>query len=72
MKFHNEEGRDLEATLRGDGFVWELWVNLETRNAFVKKRFETDDRFLVGELQVRHDGFIDYQQLLMSFVDQQT
>ena len=71
IKFHDEEGRDLEATLRGDGFVWELWVEMETKNAAVKKRFETDDRFLVGELQWPHDGFIDYQQLLLSFVDQQ-
>ena len=22
IKFHDEEGRDPEATLRGDGFVW--------------------------------------------------
>jgi hypothetical protein len=72
MKFYDEEGRDLEATLRGDGFVWELWVDLETKNALVKKRFETDDRFLVGELQGPHDALIDYQQLLMSFVDGKT
>jgi hypothetical protein len=71
MKFNDEEARDLEATLRGDGFVWELWVDVETKNAFVKKRFETDDRFLVGELQGPHDALIDYQQLLLSFVDQQ-
>jgi len=40
IKFHDEEGRDPEATLRGDGFVWELWVEMETKNAAVKKRFE--------------------------------
>jgi|HubBroStandDraft_4_1064222.scaffolds.fasta_scaffold644119_1 hypothetical protein len=68
MKFCDEEGRVREATLRDDGFVWELWVNLETKNAVVKKRFENDVRFLVAKLKGPCDALVDYQQLLLSFV----
>jgi hypothetical protein len=69
MKFCDEEGRVREATLRADGFVWELWVDLETKNVVVKKRFENDVRFLVAILQIPGDPLDDYHQLLLSFVD---
>jgi hypothetical protein len=35
-KFHDDAGRELEAILPDEGFIWELWLDLETKDAIVK------------------------------------
>jgi hypothetical protein len=62
------QGRDLKATLKGDGFKWELWVDIETKDAVVRKRFPSNISSAVGKLKV--PPLIDnYQTLLKNFVE---
>jgi hypothetical protein len=67
---NDNEGRDLEATLQGDGFTWELWVDLETRDAVIRKRFPTVSH-IVHQWKVSSVQD-DFEELLKNYVEQQT
>ena len=46
---NDDEGRDLAATLPGEGFTWELWVDLETDDTVVRKRYPNNVSRVVGQ-----------------------
>ena len=70
-KFQDDDGRDLEATIKGEGFVWQLWVDLQTKDAVVRKRFPDNVSRFVCKLIVPAK-FVDYEVELQKFVDKQT
>lgn len=63
---HDDQGRDRVATLPGNGFAWELWVNIETEDALIRKRF-TNLLELVCRFRVSSDA--DYDEVLQDYVD---
>jgi hypothetical protein len=77
VTFQDEQGRDLQATLQGNGFAWELWADLdETKDravAVVRNRFPNNVSRVVSELELKVPPvLVDYQRLLQRVVDQRT
>lgn len=70
ITFRDDAGRKLEATLPDEGFIWELWLDRETKDAIVRKRFPNNVSPIVGDLKV--SPFADYQSLLKDFVASRT
>jgi hypothetical protein len=70
MVTQDEVGRFLEATVDGDGFAWELWVDLQTKEAVVRKRLPNNDASIVCELTIPK-VFVSYQHLLQQYVKTQ-
>jgi hypothetical protein len=66
--YQDGEGRDLEATLEAEGFEWQLWVDLETKDAVVRKRFPNNMSSAVGKVEVP-PLVDDYKTLLKTFVE---
>jgi hypothetical protein len=52
--------------LPDEGFIWELWLALETKDAIVRKRFPNNVSPIVGDLKGLN--FADCQSLLKGFV----
>lgn len=69
-EFHDDAGRELAATLPDEGFIWELWLDVETKDAIVRKRFPNNVSPIVGDLKV--STFADNQSLLKEFVASRT
>ena len=69
-KLYDQAGRELEATFPGEGFIWELWLDLETKAAIIRKRFPNNVSPIVGDL--KGSNFVDYQSLLKDFVASRT
>jgi hypothetical protein len=66
------KGRQLEATLSRDGFDWELWVGLNKKNdVVVRQRFHDQPKIVEHEVTAPK-SFVDYESLLLSFVDSRT
>jgi hypothetical protein len=73
----DDRGRDLKATLPGDGFTWELWADLnqskDSAVAVVRKRFPNSVSRVVSEIELKVPAvLVDYQKLLQRVVDQLT
>jgi hypothetical protein len=70
-RFQDSEGRDLEATIQGDGFDWQLFVDIQTKDAVVRKRFKDNSNRASYRLTIPAK-FVDYEHVLQEFVDSKT
>jgi hypothetical protein len=71
VRFQDGKGRDLEATIEGDGFQWKLWVDIQTKDAVITHQVKDSGVRHVYPLTIPAK-FVDYEHLLQDFVDKQT
>jgi hypothetical protein len=71
VHFQDKDHRDLEATIETDEFTWQLWVDIETKDAVVSKRFKEGHRINKWKVTIP-EHFVDYEHVLREFIGKQT
>jgi hypothetical protein len=66
----DKDHRDLEATVETDGHQWQLWVDIETKNAVVSQRFKDAHVIKKWKVTIPADQIVDYEHFLRGFVDE--